>query len=250
MAADLRDDVGLGFGVVVHRRSVLLAGRVGAWLRWIASARCEVISGQVPSSQSPRYRGGMLQVALVGDSHLTDTSTTAVTKLGPRLRVLGLRVVTHARGGMSSRDALLLPPPAPDCDWIVYCLGTNDAAPWNQVPPEEFAANYDRLLRVPAGPRKLVLGPPPVVERAEAGGVTNEEVGRYSVVAGAAARDHGALFTPLLELLDTDDLAEDGVHLNDNGYGKLAELVVGIMGADHGGGGLAVERPDHGDSRP
>jgi lysophospholipase L1-like esterase len=192
----------------------------------------------------------MLQVALVGDSHLTDTSTRAVTKLGPRLRLLGLRVVTHARDGMNSRDALLLPPPAPDCDWIVYCLGTNDAAPWNQVPPEEFAANYDRLLRVPPGPRKLVLGPPPVLERAEAGGLTNDEVGRYSVVAGAAARDCGALFTPLLELLDTDDLAEDGVHLNDNGYGKLAELVVGIMGADHCGDGPAVECPDHRDSRP
>ena len=168
----------------------------------------------------------MLRVALVGDSHLTDSSSRPVTKLGPRLRSTGFDVVNLARGGLDTRQALLDSPPS-DVDWIVYCFGTNDAAPWKQVPAFEYERNYETLLASGAGTSQLVLGPPPVVDHP--GGRNNGLVRQYSDIAARTARGHGADFVALIDHLSQSDLAEDGVHLNDFGYQAVTELVTAAL---------------------
>ena len=170
----------------------------------------------------------MLRVALVGDSHLTDTSSRQVTKLGPRLRAAGFNVTTLARGGLDTRQALVQTPPR-DADWIVYSLGTNDAAPWKQVRRNEFELNYTRLLASAAGRAQLVLGPPQVVDRP--GGRSNAVIRKYSDIAARVSRAHGAAFVALIDHLSTLDLAEDGVHLNDLGYATVTRLVTEALGA-------------------
>jgi lysophospholipase L1-like esterase len=168
----------------------------------------------------------MLRVALVGDSHLTDVSPRPVWKLGPRLRSVGFDVVTLARGGLDTRQAVLDAPPH-GVDWIVYSFGTNDAAPWKQVPPDEYGSNYATLLASAAGTAQLVLGPPPVAERP--GGRSNQLVRRYSDIAARTAQRHGAEFVALIDHLGESDLAEDGVHLNDSGYSTLTDLVTAVL---------------------
>ena len=168
----------------------------------------------------------MLRVALVGDSHLTDASSRPVTKLGPRLRSMNFEVVTLARGGLDTRQAVRHAAPD-DVDWIVYSFGTNDAAPWKQVPPDEYERNYATLLTAGAGAAQLVLGPPPVSDRQI--GRLNNVVRQYSDIAARVAQERGAHFVELIGQLTELDLAEDGVHLNDRAYATLAALVVDIL---------------------
>jgi lysophospholipase L1-like esterase len=159
---------------------------------------------------------------LVGDSHLTDTSPRQVTKLGPRLRAAGFDVTTLAQGGLDTRQALIQTPPR-DVDWVVYSFGTNDAAPWKQVPPDEFERNYARLLASAAGAAQLVLGPPPVVDRP--GGRSNAAVREYSDIAARLSPAHGDILIALINHLSTSNLVEDGVHLNDLGYATVTQLL-------------------------
>ena len=168
----------------------------------------------------------MLRVALVGDSHLTDVSPRPVTKLGPRLRSMDFEVVTLARGGLDTREAIRHAPPD-DVDWIVYSFGTNDAAPWKQVPTHEYERNYATLLTAGAGAAQLVLGPPPVSDRQI--GRLNNVVRQYSDIAGRVAQEHGAHFVALIEHLTELDLADDGVHLNDCAYTTIATMVADIL---------------------
>jgi len=167
---------------------------------------------------------------LIGDSHVTDVAPRRqVTKLGPRLRASGVDVETRARGGATSRDTVREASAALDCDWIIYSLGTNDAAPWKQVPLEEFIANYERLLRSTSGPAQLVLGNGPVVESGWVGERTNHLMSTYAEAARRVADHAGAKFVALADVLTAADLANDGVHLNDDGYAKLAEIVLGVI---------------------
>ena len=170
----------------------------------------------------------MLRVALVGDSHLTDTSPRAVVKLGPRLRTMGYEVLTLARGGLDSRRALLDQPPD-GVDWSIYSFGTNDAAPWKRIPPDEFAENYATLLARTTDHCQLVLGPPPVIESDGAGGRTNALVREYTQIASRTAHEHGATFLALSDHLGSADLVDDGVHLNDNGYSTVTRLVTAVL---------------------
>lgn len=175
---------------------------------------------------------GLMHVVLVGDSHVTETSPRrAVTKLAPRLRLFGLDVVSVAVGGANSRDVLHQVIPD-DADWALYSVGVNDAAPWKGVGLDEFAANCDRLLSASGARRRLVLGPGPVIERHVSGERTNTSVAAYAAVLGRVAADHAASFVPMADLLDVVDLADDGVHLNDSGYDKLASRVLAELGMD------------------
>ena len=168
----------------------------------------------------------VVRVVLVGDSQLTDTSPRRdVTKLGPRLRRRGYEVETLAVGGLDTRSALTLPGSSRRADWTVYCFGANDAAPWKRVPPAEFATNLELLIHEASSHHLLVCGPAPVRESDAPGSRTNREAARYSMIAAAVAARHGAEFIALVDLLSLDDLADDGVHLNDHGYDVLERVV-------------------------
>ncbi len=165
---------------------------------------------------------------LVGDSHLTDTSTREVWNLGPRMRACGWDVTTCAVGGLTTRAALELAEPDGFYDWSVFCFGSNDAAPWKGVPLPEFADNLTQLVMRASG-RRVLLGPPPVSSAAEASGRTQDLINNYSEAAAQVAADWSAMFIALVEFLGQGDLSEDGVHLNDNGYAKIAECLIGVL---------------------
>ena len=76
---------------------------------------------------------------------------------------------------------------------------------------------------------QLVLGPPPVVEAERAGGRTNALVRHYSQIASRAAHEHGAKCLALVDHLGPADLADDGVHLNDNAYSTVTRLVTAVL---------------------
>lgn len=178
------------------------------------------------SDRSERYVASVVRVVLVGDSHLSDTSSGAVTKLGPRLRQRGHEVETVAVDGLDTRAAVAADRRSQPADWTVFCFGTNDAAPWKRVPPEEFATNYTTLLARANSPNVLVLGLTPVTDSGLPGARTNRLVAEYSAIAAQTADRVDAAFIPLHTILGPDDLAEDGVHLNDRGYDALEHLVV------------------------
>lgn len=177
-------------------------------------------------SEDAPYRCWVVRVALIGDSHLTDTSSRGVTKLGPRLRRHGHPVQTLAIGGMDTRRAVELLGSPTDAEWIVYCFGCNDAAPWKRVPHDEFADNYARLLCRSGDVSQLVLGPPPVIETGQPGSRTNTDLAEYSAIAGDMARTSGAAYVSLTAVIGASDLGPDGVHLNDAGYDIIERIVL------------------------
>ncbi len=106
-------------------------------------------------------------------------------------RSMDFEVLTLARGGLDTRETVRLAAPD-DFDWIVYSFGTNDAAPWKQVPRHEYERNDATLLTAGAGAGQLVLGPPPVSDRQI--GRVNNVLHQYSDIAGRVAEEHGAHF--------------------------------------------------------
>jgi lysophospholipase L1-like esterase len=168
----------------------------------------------------------VVSVALLGDSQLTDTARRPVTKLGPRLRRRGYDVATLAVDGLDTRQALRNTEPVRPTDWAVYCFGANDAAPWKQVPPDEFVANYEAILRRTPARRSLVLGPAPVAETDVPGTRRNQATAQYSELARLVADRCGAVFIALLDVLGPENLAADGVHLNDHAYAVVEQLVI------------------------
>ena len=168
-------------------------------------------------------------IALTGDSQLTETSSRfVVTKLPPRLRAIGFDVVTVAVGGSTSRDLLDQRVPG-TADWIVVSVGTNDAAPWKQVPSDEFEANCGRFLRDVGVVNRVVLGPGPIVEQGVDGERTDAATLRYAAALERAATATGAIFLPLPSVIDPSDLADDGVHLSDSAYEKLVAALLAII---------------------
>jgi lysophospholipase L1-like esterase len=169
-------------------------------------------------------------IVLVGDSHLTEASSHGTIKLPSRLRQAGYQVESIAIGGLDTRsalaDGLVIPPAA----WTIYSFGSNDAAPWKEVSPEEYAANYSGLLATTS--KAIVLGPPPVVEREQPPGTrTNSRLALYSEVASQVAARAGAHFVSLFDLIAMDGRhhVKDGVHLNDPAYEEIAIAVIGIV---------------------
>jgi lysophospholipase L1-like esterase len=162
-------------------------------------------------------RGSLL---LVGDSHLAGTTTRDVVPVAARLRRLGWELTSLAAGGLDTSAALrLLPDPLPAADATVVSFGSNDAAPWKQVPLEAFTTGYAEILGRVASPVTVVMGPPPVREdRDDARGRTNAVLDDYAAAARQLVESTGARFLDLREVLDpATDLDEDGLHLADSG---------------------------------
>ncbi len=136
---------------------------------------------------------------------------------------------TLAVGGLDTRTAVVSRSIAAPADWTVFCFGANDAAPWKQVPLDEFERNYETLLRRANSDATLVLGPAPVADSWRPGARTSAAIARYATTAATVAQRCGAAFIALGGVLGPDDLADDGVHLNDRGYDTLERLVIGTF---------------------
>ena len=176
-------------------------------------------------------RGSLL---LVGDSHLAETTTRDVLPVAARLRRLGWELTNLAVGGLDTRAGRrLLPAMLPMADATVMSFGSNDAAPWKQVPLEEFVVCYEEILRRVVSPVTVVMGPPPVREdRDDARGRTNAVLDGYAATARQVAVYHGARFLDLREVLDpVTDLDADGLHLADSGARAAAAALDDALSA-------------------
>lgn len=157
-------------------------------------------------------------------------------KLGPRLATAGWDVEHLAVGGLRTRDALIRFPhqlPATQCTLLSF--GSNDAAPWKRVPPEEFGVNLGALIERCRSERVLLLPPLPVEEQEGLrSGRTNELLGAYAAIAREVAHAREASMLELLEPIAVDGShhVDDGVHLNDAAYAILAKSVLAAIRPD------------------
>ena len=161
---------------------------------------------------------------LVGDSHLA--------RVRRDLRVIGPDVLNAARGGSTSLDlaAQTASVELGEDDVVVVSVGTNDAAPWKQVPPPDFERALRACLRALA-PRPTVYVAPPGVDEdrlSGRGNRTNAVVDTYRRVALTACGETGARVVRadlLVQGLGSAAFTEDGVHLSGAAYGVLLPAI-------------------------
>lgn len=164
----------------------------------------------------------MSSLLLLGDSHFARITGGWAQQLA---RLTGLRIVNRASGGATS-SALLAQDSAVDFGTaaIAVSVGTNDAAPWQRVPPSTFAAHLRLFVESIQLRPLLYLAPPPVHEpRLEFGpdDRTNEALVAYRSAARAVCgAGHAMFLDPSQALADSehDPFEADGLHLNDTGY--------------------------------
>ena len=160
-----------------------------------------------------------MRIVLLGDSHLA--------RIQRQLPLIGDHVLNAARGGATVRHLVTQADGAglTGSDVVIVSVGTNDAAPRNDVAVADFEQALDTFLgSTPAG-ACAVMTPPGVDEsRPGAGGRTNAVVADYRKAARAVAESRSArlLDTPsLLAHLGAAAFAADGLHLSGAGYGVL-----------------------------
>ena len=165
-----------------------------------------------------------MRTVFIGDSHLA--------RLRRDLEKLPGAVRNAAEGGASSRD---LPRQADavglhDTDSVVLSVGTNDAAPWKQVPVSEFVRALSAFLASHSPRGWVFVAPPGVVEGRLTGASdrTNAVIDDYRLAAievCAAVGSHVVRTDLLLEPWGPTAFAEDGVHLNGTGYRVLVPAI-------------------------
>lgn len=181
----------------------------------------------------------MKKLVLFGDSLFGRFGKDRINNLEAKLKIYD--VYNCAAGGWNSIDcvkkaeyiARLKP------DVLVLSLGTNDSAPWKQVPINIFKTNLPKIFKAFPKSKIIYFLPPPVDENKTEGehkSLTNAVVKQYHAVINEACKqnnvivlDSWTMFMPLLEAgLDYHD--EDGIHLNDIAYetisSKLADILI------------------------
>ena len=161
-----------------------------------------------------------VRILLLGDSHLA--------RIKRELPRLGENVVNAAVGGTTVHDLDAQAAAAavgPD-DVVVLSIGTNDAAPWKEVPSELFGQVLEQFLSSRRVGRWVILLPPGVVEIRlnGSGDRTNALLEDYRAVATAAATSaEAAIIDPqvVLSALGSSAFASDGLHLSGEGYRAL-----------------------------
>lgn len=165
-----------------------------------------------------------MRIVLLGDSHLA--------RIRRDLPRLGADVVNAAVGGATVHD--LVPQAAsaairPD-DVVLVSVGTNDAAPWKQVPLPLFQQHLQQFIGACDSRRCVVLLPPGVVEARLSGTAdrSNAVLDDYRAAVTAAAVSAGAEVVDAsadLAGLGPSAFASDGVHLSGDGYDVLLEVL-------------------------
>lgn len=179
-----------------------------------------------------------MKIVLFGDSMLARFGKERLEELESKIPQSD--VYNCAVGGWDSNDgvkkapyiALLKP------DVVVISLGTNDAAPWKQVPVETFKSNLGIILAEFKGSRIIFFPPCPVDESKQKDGYkrTNALTKLYFDAAMLVCNeekvsciDSWAIFGSLLEQ-GKSIYVDDGLHLNDYGNSVLTETIVEALG--------------------
>ena len=165
---------------------------------------------------------------LLGDSHLA--------RVQRDLPTLGTDVCNAAEGGATALDLLAQATRAGLCaeDVAVVSVGTNDAAPWKQVPLPAFVQALSRCLgTVPA--RRWVYVAPPGVDESRltgAGDRTNAVLDDYRDAAVSACLDAGASVVRTEQVvapLGADAFVGDGLHLSGRAYGLVLPAIAEVL---------------------
>lgn len=158
-----------------------------------------------------------MRIVLLGDSHLA--------RVRRDLSVLGPDVCNAAEGGASSLDLIAQATKAAvgESDLVAVSVGTNDAAPWKQIPATVFADAVAHCLQTVSARRWVYVAPPGVDESRLTGSSdrTNAVIDQYRAAAVSVCQDVGA------RVLRTDRLVRslgpaafvgDGLHLSGRAY--------------------------------
>lgn len=173
-----------------------------------------------------------VRTVFIGDSHLA--------RLGRELRRFPGDVRNAAEGGASSLDLLRQADAVGvrGSDAVVLSVGTNDAAPWKQVPVPEFVEALSKFLASHAPRGWVFVAPPGVVEGRVTGtrDRTNAVIAEYRLAAIEVCEDVGGHVVRtdlMLESLGAKAFALDGVHLNGAGYRVLVPAIASACAALH-----------------
>jgi len=158
-----------------------------------------------------------MRIVLLGDSHLA--------RVRRDLPMLGSGVCNVAQGGATALDLLAQATAAEvqESGLVVMSVGTNDAAPWKQLPVTVFAhALLDCMASVSA--RRWIYVAPPGVDEARLmgpGDRTNGVLDEYRDAALSVCEDAGVevVRTELvIRPLGVRAFASDGLHLSGPAY--------------------------------
>lgn len=139
--------------------------------------------------------------------------------------MVGPDVCNAAEGGATALDLLAQATRAAvdEGDLVVVSVGTNDPAPWQQVPVGVFArALLDCMQSVPA--RRWVYVAPPGVDESRlpgSGDRTNAILDEYRDAAVSACNEAGAKIVRterIIEPLGAGAFVSDGLHLSGRAY--------------------------------
>ncbi len=162
-----------------------------------------------------------MRAVLIGDSHLARLSND----LGS---LVATPVFNAAEAGASIGDAVRQASSmeVDASDIVVLSVGTNDAAPWKQIPLDTFTDGLDQVKDSFDLRRWIYMTPPGVDESRLSGSNnrTNMVMGLYRDEAITVLRSGGASILPALEVIaELGSLAfsSEGVHLTEAAYSLL-----------------------------
>jgi len=173
-----------------------------------------------------------MKIVLFGDSLLKNFGKDYIAQFEAALP--GADIYNCSVGGWDTDDGLKKAPFIAKLkpDIAILGFGTNDAAPWKQVPLDRYLENVSKIVEEFADSKIIFFLPPPV--HPENGHNADhrrfpdtvqqyhDETKKVLEGSGTTYLDSHAVFAPLLKN-DQSYHVEDGVHLNDLGYKILIE---------------------------
>ena len=169
-----------------------------------------------------------MRIVFLGDSHLA--------RVRRDLPLIGGDVHNAAKGGASVRDVVAQATGAAveDSDLVVLSVGTNDAAPWKQVPVPAFARALLHLMGSLPARAWIYVAPPGVDEARLTGGGnrTNATIDEYRAAALAVCDDVGAAVVRtdrVIEPLGSAAFVDDGLHLSGPAYKVVLRAIAGAV---------------------
>ncbi len=180
----------------------------------------------------------MKKLVLFGDSLFAQAGKHRVIIFENALP--GYDVYNCAAGGWNTNDCVKKAPYIAKlkADVVVISLGTNDAAPYKQVPIDEFISNIPPILGA-FKDSKIIWHLPTPVDQTKSNTfgkeIPNDVVKKYHDAAKKVCEEHGvevidsfSIFKPMLDAGEVYH-NEDGVHYIDKTYEIIAQELAKIL---------------------
>jgi lysophospholipase L1-like esterase len=177
------------------------------------------------------YDVGMKKLVLFGDSLFAQAGKHRIIMFEEALP--GYDVYNCAVGGWNTNDCVKKAPYISklEPDVVVISLGTNDAAPYKQIPINTFIKNIPAIINSFKNSKLIWYLPTPIDQtKSKVFGkeIPNEVVKQYHDAAKKVCEEHGVdvinSFSIFMPMLDAGEKyhSEDGVHYIDKAYEIIA----------------------------